>query len=261
LIESIPEIEKTILPQFFSEIDAIENYVLQSVDKQLVKSPISSSGRGLVWLPPEKLACSERQIIRGMLKRQSQVSIEKALDKQLDFSMHFEINNAEETWFIGYSLFQTNAKGAYERSILAGQSVIEQQITKFVDKKILQKVQETLTDILHELYSPHYKGNIGVDMLIYRSEDQYRLNPCVEINMRKSMGYLAIRLFENYVHPDSTGEFRIEYHPDPKTLCEKHSEWQNQYPLVYEDKRIKSGYLSLCPVTETSNYHAFAVVF
>jgi hypothetical protein len=74
------------------------------------------------------------------------------------------------------------------------------------------------------------------------------------------MGYLAVRLFENYLHPDSKGEFKIEYHSKPEAICQKHAAWQQQYPLVYENGLIKSGYLSLCPVTETSNYHASVLV-
>jgi hypothetical protein len=74
------------------------------------------------------------------------------------------------------------------------------------------------------------------------------------------MGYLVIRLFEKYIHPDSQGEFSIEYNPDPKVINQRHQEWQRQYPLIYENERIKSGYLSLCPVTETSNYHAYLVI-
>jgi hypothetical protein len=260
LTDTVPEIEKNILPQFFSDIDTVENHVSKSNEKQLVKSPYSSSGRGLVWLPPGKLARSERQIISGMLRKQSQVSIEKALDKRLDFSMHFEINAADETKFIGYSVFQTNSKGAYEKSLLANQTVLEQQITEFVDKELLHKVRNVLTGILHDTYSPYYKGTIGVDMLIYQSDSSYKLNPCVEINMRKSMGYLAVRLFEKYIHPDSQGEFSIEYHPDPKVINQRHADRQRQYPLAHENGRIKSGYLSLCPVTETSNYHAYLVI-
>jgi hypothetical protein len=156
LMEAVPEIEKNIMPQFFPNIREVENYIVQSTEKQLVKSPYSSSGRGLVWLPPEELARSEKQIVTGMLKKQLQVSVEKVLDKRLDFSMHFEIPQSGKTNFIGYSVFKTNYKGAYERSLLANQTVLEQQILEFVDKELLYKVRDVLTDTLREMYSSHY---------------------------------------------------------------------------------------------------------
>jgi hypothetical protein len=257
LIDEIPEIEKDILPQFLSNIDEIENRLLQSDGKQVIKSPFSSSGRGLVWLPPEKIAQSERQIISGMLKKQFQVSIEKALDKQLDFSMHFENTPEGKTQFIGYSVFQTNAKGAYEKSFLANQDELEKRITRFIDKELLIRVKIALVDLIHQFYAPFYTGNIGVDMLVYQSENTCKLHPCVEINMRKSMGYLAIRLFERNIHPDSHGELIVGYSPNPSFIRQKLREGRQQYPPVCKNGQIKTGQLNLCPVSDTANYYAY----
>ncbi|MDR0863375.1 MAG: hypothetical protein LBO74_00395 [Candidatus Symbiothrix sp.] len=260
LMEKIPEIEKEILPRFFSNLNEIEQFVAGSNEKQLVKSPYSSSGRGLVWLPPGELARSERQIIGGMLKKQSQVSIEKALDKQLDFSMHCENTPEGQTRFIGYSVFQTNRKGAYEKSRLAAPEIVEEQITAFIDKELLLRVKDECLNNLQKMYGPYYTGNIGVDMLVYSSGKPYKLNPCVEINLRKSMGYLAIQLQKNYIYPQSQGDFFMDYRPTPGEIYRKHRKWKEQYPLVVENGRLKSGYLSLCPVTETSHYHAYLLV-
>ena len=256
LMDNFPEIEKRILPVYLSDITEIEEYIINSKEKQVVKAPYSSSGRGLIWLPPEKLAQSERQILSGMLKRQKEISIEPALDKRFDFSMHFEINSEKEVLFIGYSLFQTNNKGAYEKSILINQEELKKQITTFIDKNVLFSVQRKLLAFIQQKYGPHYKGNIGVDMLIYQANNEYRLNPCVEINMRKSMGYLAIQLFNNYISPFSQGIFFFKYYPE-KQAMRQHEELTKRYPLVLDGKRIKSGYMTLCPVTANSQYHAY----
>jgi len=260
LIERIPEAERDILPHFISDIEEIDKEISQSQDRLLIKSPYSSSGRGLIWLPPEKLAQSERQILGGMLKKQSQVSVEKALDKTMDFSMHFEITNQGDTKFIGYSVFQTNGKGAYEKSRLVGQQQSEKQINDLIEADLLLKTRIALIEIIREMYAPYYQGSVGVDMLIYKAGDSYRLHPCVEINMRKSMGYLAVRLFEKYIHPDSQGEFFIEYSRNSQTTLQKHEQLQKQYPLIIENERIRSGYLSLCPITDSTNYQAFIII-
>jgi hypothetical protein len=259
LLRTIPDIEQEILPQFCSTTDEIEEYVVRKNEKCLVKSPYSSSGRGLVWLPPEKLAQSERQIISGMLKKQSRVSIEKSLDKQMDFSMHFAIDQDKVTRFAGYSIFQTNHKGVYQKSRLSSQDVLEQAIHALIDPVLVSRVKNELIDNLQKHYAPHYTGTIGVDMLIYRSGNAYRLHPCVEINMRKSMGYLAICLQNNYLHPLSKGSFQIDYHSTPGALVEVHKELKQKYPVVIENNRMVSGYMSLCPVTETGCYHAYLI--
>jgi len=260
LMENIPEIEKGILPQFFSNIESIEEQINKSSDKFIIKSPYSSSGRGLVWLLNGKIEQSERQILNGMLKKQTQVSIEKALDKCLDFSMQFKISRNRETQFMGYSIFQTNSKGAYEKTLLDRQERMEEQITNLIETDLLMKTKIALTNLLQEMYAPYYTGIIGIDMLIYKSDEKYCLHPCVEINMRNNMGYLSICLAEKYLRPDSHGEFSIEYNSDPQNTLQKHKLLQNQYRLIIEDGQIKSGYLNLCPVTNDTSYHVFVVV-
>jgi hypothetical protein len=260
LLDRLSGMEQEICPHFFSNIETIEQQIVQSQDRLLAKSPYSSSGRGLLWFPPGKLAQSERQILRGMLKKQAQVTIEKALDKRLDFSMQFENTTEGETLFAGYSIFHTNAKGAFEKNLLYKQEHLENQITNWIDADLLLQTRIALTGMIQEIYVPFYTGTIGVDMLIYQSAGSYRLHPCVEINMRKNMGYLAIRLVEKYLHPDSHGEFFIEYNRDPQMTVQKHKQLQKQYPLVIENERIRSGYLSLCPITNATNYQAYVVI-
>ncbi|MCL1934266.1 MAG: hypothetical protein FWF53_10710 [Candidatus Azobacteroides sp.] len=259
LLNCIPELEREILPRFVSDIETIEQQIAQSPESLLIKSPYSSSGRGLIWLPPGKLAQSERQVLTGMLKKQDQVSIEKVLNKQSDFSMHFENTAEGETRFIGYSIFQTNAKGAYEKSRLDRQDRLEKQITCRISSNLILQIRTILTKKIQEIYTPYYIGTVGVDMLIYQSDNSYRLHPCVEINMRKSMGYLAIRFTEKYLHPDSQGEFFMKFNSDFQNTTQNHRQLQKQYPLIIEDGRIRSGYFSLCPITDSTNYHAYIV--
>jgi hypothetical protein len=259
LIQSLPELQHTAVPRFVSDRKELEEYMAAHPGRYLVKSPFSSSGRGLVWLPPGVPARSERQIISGMLKRQSCVSIEPILDKVMDFSMHFEIE-AKTIRFIGYSVFQTNEKGAYLNSFVAAQEVLENQIFAFIDKKFVTRVKNEWLALLQATYAPHFCGNLGVDMLVYRTKDNaYRLHPCIEINMRKSMGYLAICLHRSYLHPETKGYFQVDYHASSNVTRKQHALLKQHYPLVIENGRIVSGYLNLCPVTDTSAYHAYLI--
>ncbi|GHT77297.1 hypothetical protein AGMMS50262_17920 [Bacteroidia bacterium] len=260
LIRIIPEIESDILPRRFSDIDTLEKELIQNHGQQIVKSPYSSSGRGLVWLPSEKIARSERQIISGMLNKQGSVSVEKALDKRLDFSMHFEISAGGKTEFIGYSVFQTNPKGVYERSLLASQEVLEKMIINRIDFSLLQQVKTELIQQIEKNYAPHYVGCIGVDMLVYFSENKYKLNPCVEINMRKSMGYLAIRLTEQFLHLETHGSFFVNYHSASAETFQIHQTLKKHYPLIVKNNRIVSGYFNLCPVSEDTHYQAYLML-
>jgi len=73
------------------------------------------------------------------------------------------------------------------------------------------------------------------------------------------MGYLAIRLTEKYLHPDSQGELVVGYNRDSQTTIQNHKQLQKQYPIVIENGRIRSGYFSLCPISDSTNYHAYIV--
>ncbi|MDH8700903.1 hypothetical protein M2138_000237 [Dysgonomonadaceae bacterium PH5-43] len=257
LIEMLPFIDKDIMPKCFSDINSIEEFLVKSETMQLLKSPFSSSGRGLLWLNPNTLPQSERQITHGILKSQKTVSLEKALNKVFDFSMHFNINNGIE--FLGYSVFETNKKGAYTHSKLASQNKLEEAILAYINKNIIEDVKIQLLNILHKTYSS-YSGNIGVDMLIYETEQGYKLHPCVEVNMRKSMGYLSLAFFNKYVNLSSNGSFHVEFNASPNAIYQQHLTNTREYPLVIENGKIKSGYLSLCPVNEDSKYIAFVHV-
>lgn len=260
LIAVILEISFDILPHYFHNLPDMEEFLINHTQKQLLKSPFSSSGRGLVWLNPEPLPQSERQIICGMLRKQQTVSLENSLDKQLDFSMHFECKQKNEVGFLGYSLFHTNVKGAYEYSLLSSQEKQEKRLTSYIDKTMLTRVQTELLRIIAEKYSPYYKGNIGVDMLIYRSGDKYSLHPCVEINMRKSMGYMAIQLHKNYLHPQSEGSFYVSYHPSGEETYLLHQQRIKKHPLLIGNGCILSGYLNLCPITPETNYSGYILI-
>jgi hypothetical protein len=257
LKESVAGIELEAGPRFVSHMEELEAWVAGSVGRWLIKSPFSSSGRGLVWLSPKGLGRSERQIIGGVLRRQSEVSVERALERVLDFSMQFELRKGAAARFLGYSVFRTNDRGAYLGSVVASQEVLEGQIVRSVDGNLLAAVRERLLSLLQEVYGPCYEGVLGVDMLVYRSEGGYGLHPCVEINMRRNMGYLSIALNHNYLHRSSAGCLQINCNWAPGAIWERHRRLKEQHPAVWRDGRMLSGYVSLCPVEETNNYHAY----
>lgn len=260
LIVCQPEISSSIIPQFFTSLDEIEHAVNRSSSQLLAKAPYSSSGRGLLWLPVEGLTRTERQILHGMLKKQGSVSLEVVLDKQIDFAMEFLTDGKGGVEFAGYSLFYTNSKGAYLGNYLGSQKNIEQQLTEKIPLSLLDATKNSLKTILSEKYAFDYKGCIGVDMLLYKSEQGYALHPCLEINMRYNMGFLAVSLSDNYLHPQAQGKFYIDFCAEEGDVYKKHSQMLEQFPPQFDGGRLLSGYLALCPVNESNHYWAYALI-
>lgn len=260
IIANIPEISENIATHFYKKLEDIEEAVNSSPQQLLAKAPYSSSGRGLLWLPSTGLTRTERQILHGILKKQGSVSIERVLDKQVDFAMEFICDGQGGIDFAGYSLFYTTNKGAYQGNYLGSQENIVNELMTNIPLSLLDKIKLELIAILKERYAFVYKGCIGVDMLIYKEEGGYKIHPCLEINMRYNMGYLAIRLFENYISPLSDGRYHLEFSSGEGEIFNRHKLMEEQYPAVFKDNRLIEGYLPLCPVNKNSKYWAYIII-
>ncbi|WP_203583456.1 hypothetical protein [Paludibacter sp. 221] len=259
VIEEIPEISKNLIPCFCKSLHEVEDAVNISYPA-LIKAPYSSSGRGLLWLSAPVINNKEKEIVHGFLKKQEQVSVERALHKVSDFSMQFLCDGKGSISFEGYSFFETSSKGAYSGNYLYSQDKIIDLISTKISPALLEKVKSSLINILKEKYAHLYKGIMGVDMMIYEENGEYMLHPCVEINMRHNMGYLALKVQKNYLYPSSEGKFLIEYNSEEGMTYRKHREMQQQFSPQIENGRIIKGYLSLCPVSEQSKYRAYILV-
>lgn len=246
-------------PLFFTDLESIEQHSQNSLTKLLVKSPYSSSGRGLLWIPPTGVTRAERQILQGMLNRQHTVSLEPVYEKVVDFAMEFMSDGKGNVTFEGFSLFSTTNKGSYTGNILTAQSDMSDILAHHVGENLLSATKVKLTEILSRDCALEYQGCIGVDMMIYLDKNVPRLHPCVEINFRYNMGYLSLKLYEKHIMPGSKGLFQIDYDKSG-TMLAKHHEMQHKYPLEADKGRIISGYLSLCPITQQSRYRAYMLV-
>lgn len=260
LCNEIPSISTNIIPSFYTHLSEIED-VVQNADYQfLAKAPYSSSGRGLLWLPVGCLTQTERQILQGILNKQKTVSIEKALNKRLDFAMEFILDD-ENIRFEGYSLFETNAKGGYLGNYIGSQENIINKINKLVDSQLLEEVNSCLQKVLKDKFTGFYSGCIGVDMMVYEDEDGIcKLHPCIEINVRDNMGLLALRFSQKYLDAHSEGSFYMDFTSQEGEQVDRDKRMREEYPALFSNGKIKHGYLPLCPVSEKTKYRAYVLV-
>lgn len=237
------------------EIDAI--LAKESNVSFLAKAPYSSSGRGLLWLPKEKLTRTEQQILIGHLKKQGGVFIERVLSKKQDFAMEFCCDGTGKCRFEGFSLFETNDKGGYSGNRMLSQAQIIEILCEKIPLEQIEAVKEKLQGLFSAELASLYKGYVGVDMMIYGENEEFKLQPCVEINLRANMGVLAISLQQKYIQPETIGHFFVEY---DKNAFEKHTALKIQYPAKFEDGKMRSGYFSLCPVNQETKYLAYLLL-
>lgn len=198
-----------------------------------IKHPYSGSGRGVMFA--RKATPAALRFAEAGIRAQGSVMIEPALDLAMDFARLYKCLDGEAE-DLGTSVFTTDAAGHYIGNLLAPESERLARVCEFYPAEQLLEVAETLRKIIAREIAPYYNGVLGVDMLVSTSG---LLHPCVEINLRHTMGYVANRFTSLYLHPEARGEFRVV----PFRTC-------SEIPVenfTTDCGRLLEGCLHLCP--------------
>ncbi len=169
------------------EVEAL----LQKYGQIVMKAPWSSSGRGLRFLSQEKTPFQmQAGWFRNLIARQGSVMVEPFYHKVKDFGMEFCADGNGHITFLGLSLFHT-VNGAYMGNILATEKAKQEMISRYLPIELLDNIKQKM---ISSLSLGKYCGPFGVDMMIVKGKDSYLLHPCVEINLRRTMGHVALSM-------------------------------------------------------------------
>ena len=246
------------IPQYLTLPSDVAAFV-ESMPRSVIKAPWSSSGKGIAW-GIGRVEVPVEHFYRGVIRRQGGVVCERFLDKVVDFAMEFSVSGGVVS-FAGYSLFKCDGS-AYSGNILAPDCELENFIASFVGRDVLATVKERLSVELERVLTPvGYSGFLGVDMLVYRTAEGYRLHPCVELNLRMNMGAVSRLFYDKYVVSGCVGRFFVSnFRQDGEALA-LHEKYSDEAPLCVRDGRVQSGYLNLSPVTCECRYIAYVLLF
>jgi len=114
-------------------------------------------------------------------------------DKVKDFGMEFKCSSEGKVNYLGLSLFHT-ANGAYTGNLLATEKVKQDILSHYISIDLLHSVIEKICQLSAVIFKGRYVGPFGVDMMVVRGTDGCLLHPCVEINLRRTMGHVALSL-------------------------------------------------------------------
>lgn len=223
--------------------------------KSVLKAPWSGSGRGLVHIAPDGWCSSVEGWVSRVIRTQGAIMAEPYYNKVVDFAMEFSAT--PELSFAGYSLFDTDAHGNYKGNLLLPDGEIEKRLMQYISPEALYTVREQLINALSLMLGEDYCGYLGVDMMICREGNTFRIHPCVEVNLRMNMGIASRIIYDRYVHPSSQGHYVVEHYSADGEALHFHRQMTEQYPVCSEDGRIRRGYLSLTPVFEDTRYQVY----
>ena len=313
------------VPVELAVLEDVREFV-ESHDGCFIKTPWSSSGRGIYHATAGKWTPELEQWCNGALKRQGSVLCEVAFDKVMDLAVEFFASGGK-TSVRGFSIFSTDSHSQYHSGIVASQDVLHQRVVELYPQ--FDVVVEALTRVLDEMVAPHYSGWLGVDMLLYSDaqspssshssgagesegnspskiegaggsmtasiagnhtpqslrdsssilEEQLscsgskcsspskiegagesmahqfpagalRLNPCVELNLRPTMGAVTSVLGDRVVASGHIGSFSIEQRSSAS------EPWRSHDAPVIENGRLRGGTLCLTTPSDTALYRA-----
>lgn len=224
----------------------------------VVKLPWSGSGKGLQWIK-NKLSQSHLGWIKNNLEKQKSIILEKQYSVVQNFAMEF-LCKENYVEFCGYSLFETE-KGRFQYSELMSDVKILSKLCHFsIAEEIFLEIQKLFIKFIKEEISPYYSGILGIDMFLYLENSEIKIHPCVEINLRTTMGYVARVLFDKFIDNNSTGKMFVEHNAKQTYFYNEDLKQQQEKPLVLKNNKIKSGYLSLINILPETAYRIYIEV-
>lgn len=188
------------LQHYVSYVDSIEELrrVVAELEKAVIKSPWSCSGRGVKYVTRadfqsgEHLSPMERWAA-NIISQQGGITVEPYYNKVKDFGMEFEVTNGKVE-YRGLSLFQT-VKNAYTGNVLASEEEKMDMLTAYASADKLMEVRTLMMEKVENAVKDCYSGPFGIDMMICRDENENLfVNPCIELNLRRTMGHVALEL-------------------------------------------------------------------
>lgn len=175
--------------------EAVKRY-----DGALLKSPWSSSGRGLIKVPSPNLSPSGeespaagsrqpreeswRRAATRILKHQGSIVAERFLHKTADFALEFWLDGNGGVEYRGLSLFYTNERGAYLGNWVAPEGQKLAWLAQYIPFAYLQQIRQWWEERLRHF---PYSGPVGIDMMLAGEG----ICPCIEVNWRWTMGLVS----------------------------------------------------------------------
>ena len=86
-------------------------------------------------------------------------------------------------------MFDTTETGGYTGNTFVPQAALERVLARQFDG--LDILKQICSAVLSQHIAARYEGPLGVDMMLEKTDKGIMLHPCIEVNLRRTMGYVA----------------------------------------------------------------------
>ena len=204
----------------------------------VAKLDFSSSGRG-VFFP------RSTEELQEMLRRHQELYLEPWLDRVADRGYEFVRHSDGGIDYLGVHLF-TTGQGRYGASLVAPREVVQEQLRRQLTTPTHEEYVAHLLERLRDYDFHGYTGLFGIDTVVWMDGDHLRLAPSVEINLRRTMGHVALELSRRYAEP--TGRTLLYEITSPQGLTD--------LPLYLTDSPLTDAPTLLTPTLPDTRFVA-----
>ena len=130
--------------------------------------------------------------VERIIKRQGGIAVEPFYNRVMNFALEFHVGK-HGVVYNGISVFATSSMGAYTGNFVSDEACLKRRIPEALQGH-LSDVCKNLQQQLQNVYSQDYSGPLGVDMMVVEHQGEKYIHPCVEVNLRQTMGNVCVFL-------------------------------------------------------------------
>ncbi len=160
----------------------------------MVKSPWSSSGRGVFRVDADAFDAPTLQRIANIVRQHGGVAVERYCNRLQDFALEFYAQPDGSINYAGLSVFNTSVGGNYLGNVTGTQTELKQLLNRHFPWTKIQNCITLLKQLLPTILNRKYEGPFGIDMMLVNENQNTHLHPCVEINLRNTMGHAQLAM-------------------------------------------------------------------
>lgn len=157
----------------------VEKWIETGSYPKVLKTCYGFSGRGHFVLNNKDEYSRVKESVFKELEKGHPLIGEPWVKRQMDFSTQWFLG--DEISFLGATILENSESGTYNKTLI-GKEI-----------PFLEEQKEKAKIILRIMQEMGFRGNVGIDAMVYDNI----LHPIVEINPRKTMGWLALKLGES----------------------------------------------------------------
>jgi len=254
--EIAQELEDSVKPVLCRSMEELEQELQgqhqQGLDKVVVKAPFGASGRGLIIIKcGERFGGSIRRQVERVLEKQGEVLVEPWLQRVLDFSVQYEMEDAGLRR-LGILQLENDCRGQFQACVCSPKFCqgLSSELARFLMEEALPVYEEesqVVRLIEERLQQAGYRGAVGVDAFVYRdSGEQLQLRKVCEVNPRYTMGRLTLELRKRVAQGCSL-KFEI---------VQKQSEPRDELIELDQKGLLYQGHMCLNDVDRAANFLA-----